>query len=293
MNKWENKNRTYFICEVGANHCGSIDIAMEMVRKAKESGADCIKIQKRDMESLSEYSDNKIYDNENSFGHTYTEHRKALELSMEDIIKLRDYAKSLGLDFAASCWDKKSLDDMQPHIDFLKIQSADSHNFEFLEYAFKKYKKIIISIGGTKYEDVQKIVELATNNNCVLAILHCTPIYPLDFQNVNLNNITTLIKTFPNNTIGYSGHEKGIAVSTAAVALGARIIERHFTLDRSMRGGDQAASLEPKGFSKMVRDIRVIEQALGSYEKVKYEDEQKKLDSLNLTRKSFEWRASQ
>jgi len=180
---------------------------------------------------------------------------------------------------------------MAPLIDFFKLQSADFNNKDLIEFMFNQKKPVIMSIGGTTYENIKNTVELARNNDVVLSLLHCTAIYPLDFKNVNLNNIVRLQELFPNTTIGYSGHEKGIAVSVAAVALGARIIERHFTLDRTMKGGDQAASLEPQGFEKMVRDIRSVEEALGCKEKVVHEDELKKLKGLNDTRKDFYWRS--
>jgi len=287
--KWQ-KDELYFIAELGANHCGSIQTALEMVEQAKLAGADCVKIQKRDMGSLSEYSDKKEYGGPHSFGKTYTDHRKALELDMMSIELIAKRTKELGMDFSSSCWDKKSIDDMEPLVDFYKIQSADSHNYEFLEYIASKKKPIVMSIGGTTYEELSKAIEIFNKHEVSFAILHCTPIYPLPFNMINLNNIKTL-KADGQFIVGYSGHELGIAVSSAAVALGATIIERHFTLDRTMKGGDQAASLEPQGFSKLVRDCKAVKEALGSYEKIEYPDEKKKLDSLNLTRKEFNWRS--
>lgn len=288
--KWLNPDKTYVIAELGANHCGDINTAIKMVEEAAKAGVDCIKIQKRDMDSLNEYSDNKIYDNPNSFGKTYTEHRKALELSMEEIKQVLGKTKELGLDFSASCWDKKSIDDMEPYIDFYKLQSADSNNTELINYLLTKNKPVVMSVGGTDFESVNNTVLKFAKQAIPLGILHCTAIYPLSFDKVNLNNLETLQDLFPYNPIGYSGHEKGIAISTAAVALGARIIERHFTLDRSMKGGDQAASLEPQGLKKLVRDIRNVEDALGSFDKVLYDEEQEKLSSLNKTRKVFNWK---
>jgi sialic acid synthase SpsE len=287
VNKWIN-DELYFIAEAGCNHCGSLETALKMVDEAKLAGADCFKIQKRDMGSLSEYSDKKVYEGPHSFGKTYTEHRKALELSMEDIKKIADRTKSHGMDFSSSCWDKKSIDDMEPLVDFYKIQSADSHNFELIDYVAKKGKPIIMSVGGTSFEDLEKAIDIFNNNSVEHAILHCTPIYPLPFNQVNLYNVLCL-KDSMICPVGYSGHELGIAVSSASICYGATIIERHFTLDRTMKGGDQSASLEPQGFSKMVRDCKAVREALGSYDKVSYDDEKKKLDSLNLTRKPFNW----
>ncbi len=287
MSKYGLNKKCYIISELCGNHQGSLETAKEMILESMLAGADCVKIQKRDLESLSQYAKDKIYDSPNSFGKTYYEHRAALEFSINEIEELYDYAKSLDLDFSASCWDKKSVDDMEPYVDFYKIQSADSHNKELIKYVFSKGKPVIMSVGGTSFEDVDSSVVLAHEMGVDLAILHCTPIYPLPFDMVNLNNLLSLQEM--TDVTGYSGHEKGIAVSVAAVALGAKIIERHFTLDRSMKGSDQAASLEPQGFAKLVRDIRSLESALGSFDKIEYSDEVKKLESLNLTRKPFNW----
>jgi len=285
--KWQ-RGELYFIAELGCNHCGSLQTALEMVEQAKLAGADCVKIQKRDMDSLSEYSNKKEYGGPHSFGKTYTEHRKALELDMDSIRLIAKRTKELGMDFSSSCWDKKSIDDMYELVDFYKVQSADSHNTDFLEYIVSKKKPIIMSVGGTGYKETCDAVKLFEEHDIPHAILHCTPIYPLPFNMINLMNIEALDKLLDCH-VGYSGHELGIAVSSASIALGATIIERHFTLDRTMKGGDQSASLEPQGFSKMVRDCKAVKEALGSFDKVSYPDEQKKLDSLNLTRKPFNW----
>lgn len=281
--------KTYILAEIGCNHQGDIEIAKKMIDEAVKSGANCIKVQKRDIDSLNDYSASKIYDSPNSFGKTYTEHRAALELSLDEQKELAKYAKSLGTDFAASCWDKKSVDDMEGLVDFYKIQSADSHNFDLIEYVISKKKPVLISNGGTTYRQLKKVVDLANQKGVQIAIMHCTSLYPLDFDKVNLNNIVRLKELFPKLVIGYSGHERGISISTAAMALGAKIIERHFTLDRTWKGSDHAASLEPQGFAKLVRDIRHVEEAMGEKDKVIYEEELKKLDSLNSTRKPFYW----
>ena len=153
------------------------------------------------------------------------------------------------------------------------MASADLTNFPLLKHTAKKNKPIILSTGMADMEIVNKAYELVTKYNNNIAILQCTSTYPAKFEEINLNVIQTYKKEFPNAIIGYSGHELGIAIPTVSIALGARIIERHFTLDRTMKGGDHAASLEPTGFQKMVRDIRHIEASLGSYEKSIQESE--------------------
>lgn len=285
--------KTYIIAELGGNHQGEVELAKRLIDKAADSGANAVKIQKRDMASLNEYSDKKIYDGPNSFGKTYTEHRKALELTVEQHKELLEYAHNRKLDFGASCWDKKSIDEMAPIVDFLKLQSADSHNFELIEYLAQKAKEhnkpVIMSTGGSTYEQIKQAYDIFVKANVPISILHCVVSYPAPFNSINLNNMIKLKEMFPEARIGYSGHEKGIAISLAAVAMGAEIIERHFTLDRMLKGGDHAASLEPQGLKILIRDIRAFEEALGSYERVTTEEEKKKLDSLNLTRKPFNW----
>jgi len=288
----------YVIAELGCNHQGDIEIAKKMIDEAAKAGANAVKVQKRSMDALNEYSDNKVYDGPNSFGKTYTEHRKALELTKEQHKELSDYARNKGLDFGASCWDKQSIDDMEDIIDFYKLQSADSHNYPLIEYLAKKTGEnskhnkglpVIMSTGGSTYDEITKAVNIFDEQKVILSILHCVPVYPAPFNSINLQNILKLKELFPDKIIGYSGHEKGIAISVAAAAMGARIIERHFTLDRTMKGGDHSASLEPQGLTLLVRDLRALEESIGSPERIITDEQKQKLDSLNLTRKPFNY----
>ena len=160
-------------------------------------------------------------------------------------------------------------------VPFFKMASADLTNFPLLEHTAKKGLPMIISTGMADMETVRQAYELVSVHNSKVAVLQCTSSYPTLNEDIHLNVIPRYIKEFPNAVIGYSGHEKGIAVSLAAVALGAKIVERHFTLDRTMKGGDHAASLEEPGLSKLIRDIRVIETALGTSEKRKLQNEEK------------------
>lgn len=268
-------NPVYIIAEIGINHQGDISIAKELILQAKDSGADCVKFQKRTISRiLTREGLNMPYLNSNSFGDTYGEHKKALELSEDDYKSLFDFSQEHSIDFAASGWDEESinfLDDLG--VPFFKMASADITNFPLLEYTAQKGKPMIISTGMSDMEIVEKAVQLISGINSQIGILQCTSTYPTSFNQIHLNVINTFNEKFPNCIIGYSGHELGIAVPIASVSLGARIIERHFTLDRTMKGGDHAASLEPQGFKKMVRDIRNIEQAMGGHEKEIQESE--------------------
>ena len=221
------------------------------------------------------------YENRNSFGKTYGEHKYALELSENDYKSLLKFSQGLDIEFCASGWDEESIDFLDNlGVPFFKMASADLTNFPLLEHVAKKGKPIILSTGMADIQTVKLAVKLVENYNKQLAILQCTSTYPAKFSEINLNVIRTYQKEFTNAVIGYSGHEQGIAIPIAAVALGARIIERHFTLDRTMKGGDHSASLEPQGFTKMVRDIHHVESAMGKFEKEMQESEKSVFNKL-------------
>ena len=268
-------NPTFIIAEIGINHQGDINIAKELIKKAKEAGADAVKFQKRTVTRILTKEGLKApYENPNSFGKTYGEHKIALELSEDDYKILFDFSNNLGVLFSASGWDEESIDFLDKlGVSFFKMASADLTNFPLLEHTAKKNKPMILSTGMADMSIVKNAYELVKKINNNIAILQCTSTYPAKFNEIHLNVIKTYKKEFPEAIIGYSGHELGIAIPTVSVALGARIVERHFTLDRTMKGGDHAASLEPTGFQKMVRDIRHIEDALGSSEKKIQESE--------------------
>ena len=268
-------NPTFIIAEIGINHQGDINIAKELIKKAKEAGADAVKFQKRTVTRILTKEGLKApYENPNSFGKTYGEHKIALELSEDDYKILFDFSNNLGVLFSASGWDEESIDFLDKlGVSFFKMASADLTNFPLLEHTAKKNKPMILSTGMADMSIVKNAYELVKKINNNIAILQCTSTYPARFNEIHLNVIKTYKKEFPEAIIGYSGHELGIAIPTVSVALGARIVERHFTLDRTMKGGDHAASLEPTGFQKMVRDIRHIEDALGSSEKKIQESE--------------------
>ncbi|MCF7808985.1 MAG: N-acetylneuraminate synthase family protein [Candidatus Marinimicrobia bacterium] len=259
----------YIIAEIGINHQGEVDIAKELIREASDAGANAVKFQKRSIKRiLTKEGLDMPYDNRNSFGKTYGEHKYALELSEDDYAQLQAYSTELGVDFIASGWDEESIDFLDRlGVPFFKMASADLSNIPLLEHTAKKGKPMIISTGMSDMDMVKTAIDTIQPYTVPFAILQCTSTYPSKFSEINLNVISTLSREFPEAVVGYSGHELGIAITAAAVAMGAKIVERHFTLDRTMKGGDHAASLEPTGFGKMVRDIRHIEEAQGSFKK--------------------------
>ncbi len=266
---------TLIIAEIGINHQGDVTIARQLIDKARDCGADVVKFQKRSISRiLTRDGLSQPYLNRNSFGPTYGEHKKALELSEKDYQSLKAYAEERKLIFSASGWDEESIDFLDSiGLTFFKMASADLTNFPLLEHTARKGKPMVLSTGMANMDMVRTAYEFVRQFNDQVALMQCTSTYPAKFNEIHLNVLHTYRREFPEAVVGYSGHELGIAIPPVAVALGARIIERHFTLDRTMKGGDHAASLEPQGFSKMVRDIRHTEQALGSFEKTVQESE--------------------
>jgi len=255
----------YIIAEIGINHQGDIEIAKKLIDAAVQAGANAVKFQKRSIKRILTHEGLEMpYDNRNSFGKTYGEHKKALELSEEDYKELQAFSNDQGVDFIASGWDEESIDFLDKlGVPFFKMASADLTNIPLLIHTAQKNKPMILSTGMADMEMVETAVQAISAYNIPMCILQCTSTYPSVFEEINLGVLNTFRTSFPDAVIGYSGHELGIAISEAAVALGAKIVERHFTLDRTMKGGDHAASLEPGGFAKLVRDIRHIEAAMG------------------------------
>ena len=272
-----NTSGVFFIAEAGINHNGSLDKAKELVDLAKRAGADAVKFQKRTISRiLTKEGLNKIYNTPNSFGKTYGEHKEHLEFSYEQFTELKNYADEVGIPLTASGWDEESVDFLDSiNVPFFKMASADLTNHPLLEHTAKKGRPMILSTGMANLDQVIAAYEVVSVHNKQVGILQCTSSYPTENKDINLNVIRKYQKIFKEAVIGYSGHEKGIAISTAAVALGAKIVERHFTIDRTMKGGDHAASLEEPGLTKLIRDIRVVEEALGSDEKRKLLSEEK------------------
>lgn len=258
-----NPARTFIVAEIGQNHQGNLDIAKELIREAKLCGADAVKFQKRNVKLLltpEEY--NRPYDSPHSFGRTYGEHREFLELSAEAYAELKEYAEAQGLVFFASPWDVDSATFLyELGVPLFKIPSACLTNRALLRRVAGFGRPVIASTGMSTLAEIDEAVAIL--RQVPLYLMQCTSAYPCEFNAVNLAVIPALRKRY-GVPVGLSGHHRGIAVDAAAVALGARLLERHFTLDRTMKGSDHAASLEPPGLSKLVRDVRAVEQALGS-----------------------------
>jgi sialic acid synthase len=262
-------DKHYLIAEIGHNHQGDIKKAFELFRAAKLAGANAVKLQKRDNESLyiKTYYE-RSYDNENSFGNTYGEHRKFLEFGEVEYKELKAYAKELGIDFFATAFDLKSVDFLNKiDLPAFKIASGDLLNIPLQIEIAKLNKTIILSTGGGTMNDVRRAVDSISKYNDDLIILHCTASYPSEIHDMNLNIITTLKKIFPKNIIGLSDHENGIDAAPVAYLLGARVFEKHFTLNRSWKGTDHSFSLEPLGLSKLIRNLDRVPTMLGAAEK--------------------------
>ncbi|HNE04243.1 MAG TPA: N-acetylneuraminate synthase family protein [Anaerolineales bacterium] len=268
-------NDCFVIAEIGNNHQGDLQKAMEMFKAAKECGVDAVKLQKRDNRSLlTRAAFNKQYDNENSFGVTYGEHREALEFGKYEYVELQKYAKELGLIFFSTAFDFNSADFLaELDMPLYKIASGDLKNTPLLKHIAKIGKPMIISTGGGTMKDVQRAYDAIMPINKQLAILQCTASYPAEPEDLNLRVISTYREKFPDVVVGLSDHENGIAMALAAYVLGSRIVEQHFTLNHTWKGTDHAFSLEPIGMKKLVRDLRRVKVAMGDGEKRIYPSE--------------------
>ena len=265
----------YVIAEIGHNHQGSLQKARELFREAKLAGAHAVKLQKRDNRGLyTRAAFDKPYDNENSFGATYGEHREFLELGQKEYQELQQYARELDVDFFATAFDVASADFLaRLDVPAYKIASGDLKSTPLLRYVASFGKPLILSTGGARLDDVQRAYDTIMPINPQLGILQCTAGYPAAFEELDLRVVEQYRERFRGAVIGYSGHDNGIAMPVAAYVLGARIVEKHFTLNRAMKGTDHAFSLEPVGLRKMVRDLERTYRALGDGVKKIYESE--------------------
>jgi sialic acid synthase len=265
----------FVVAEVGQNHQGEEDIAMELIRTAAGMGCDCVKFQKSyAKEKFTESALSRTYDSPHSFGTTYGQHKAKLELTDEQFRNLQRFAANEGILFTASAMDTKSVHFLA-HIDvpFFKIGSGDTNNYPLIKVAAGKGKPIVVSTGMQGLDVVHYVYELSTQMGADLCLLHCVSAYPTPHEDVHLNIIPEYRRIFPEAVIGYSGHETGTAISVAAVALGAKILERHLTLDKGMKGNDHSCSLEPWEFEGLINQVRTVETALGSRHKARRESE--------------------
>ena len=291
-NQTINDSKFYLIAEIGHNHQGNLKQAFELIKKAKEAGANAVKLQKRDNKSLyTKTFFNEKYDNRNSYGETYGLHREALEFGKNEYIELQNYAKEINIDLFATPFDLKSLNFLNElNMPAFKIASADLRNTILQTEIAKLKKPIFLSTGGGTLDDVKRARDNICKYNNNLAILHCTASYPAEIADMNLNVIKTYLKEFPNNVIGLSDHENGIDAAPIAYMLGARVFEKHFTLNRALKGTDHTFSLEPVGLNKLVRNLKRINPMLGSNEKKFLESEKKpifKMEKSVVTNKSL------
>lgn len=280
-------NRVFIIAEAGVNHNGDINIARRMVDEAVKAGADAVKFQTFKAESLvcknaskAEYQLGTTDKNETQF-----DMLKKLELTDEMHIQLMDYCKAKNIMFLSTPFDIGSLYYLVDHgLDIIKLPSGEITNYPLLREAGKTKKKIILSSGMSTLEETGSAVQILMENGCRdLIVLHCNTEYPTPYQDVNLQAMVTM-KEKLGVRVGYSDHTQGIEVAVAAAALGAEVIEKHFTLDRNMDGPDHKASLEPGELCEMVKAIRNIELALGDGEKRPSDSEKK---NINIVRKSI------
>ena len=254
---------TYVIAEIGINHNGDLNIAKELIKSAKESGCNAVKFQKRTIEDV--YTPDELdVPRESPFGTTNREQKNGLEFSKEDYVEINRYCKELDIDWFASAWDIDSQKFLrQFNCKYNKVASAMLTIEPLLHEIAKEQKHTFISTGMSTLEEVDKAVEIFRKHDCPFELMHCCSSYPMKNEDANLSMINTLKMRYGCD-VGYSGHETGLSISVAAVAMGATSIERHITLDRAMYGSDQAASLEIGGLQRLVAYVRDIETALGS-----------------------------
>ena len=261
---------SYIIGEIGINHNGSLDIAKSLIAVARNAGCDAVKFQKRTIDIV--YTAKELATpRENPFGATNGDLKRGLEFGEEQYRKINDYCEEMGIVWFASCWDEPSVDfiNLFP-VPCYKVASASLTDDNLLLHTRATGKPMLLSTGMSTIEEIDHAVEIVGKENLIL--IHTTSTYPANYDELDLRVIQTLKQRY-GVPVGYSGHETGIASSVAAVALGACVVERHITLERSMWGSDQAASLGPSGLTKLTRDIRLVEMSMGTGEKRVFERE--------------------
>lgn len=252
----------YIIAEIGINHNGSLEVVKKMVDAAVHAGCDAVKFQKRTPEICVPRDQWDIMRDTPWGRMSYIDYRHKVEFGYDDYADIDRYCRAKGIQWFASCWDEEAVDFLERFdVPAYKVASASLTDHWLLRKKRATGKPIILSTGMSTTEEVDEAVEVVGQGNLVLA--HAVSAYPCNVSDLNLNVIRTLQKRFPEVPVGYSGHETGLAPTYAAVAMGACLVERHITLDRAMWGTDQAASLEPVGLERLVRDIRDIEMAMG------------------------------
>tara|TARA_R110000851_G_scaffold190401_2_gene341012 strand:- start:1397 stop:2236 length:840 start_codon:yes stop_codon:yes gene_type:complete len=265
-------NKTFIIAEIGINHNGDLNIAKELIDGAVEAGCDMVKFQKRTLDLVYERED-LDRPRESPWGTTNRQQKEGLEFSLEEYKQIDQYCKSKNIEWCASAWDVPSqLFTRQFNLNYNKVASAMLTHRELLETIAEEGKHTFISTGMSTIDQITAAVKIFRDAGCSFELMHCNSTYPMDVEDANLNTIKSLREIFSCN-VGYSGHETGLIVSCTAVALGATSVERHITLDRSMYGSDQSASVELNGLRKLIKYIRAVELSLGSNQKIVTEKE--------------------
>lgn len=252
----------YLIAEIGINHNGSLNIAKELIKLSHESGFDAVKFQKRTIDIV--YSKDYLDSHRDSpWGTTQRDQKEGLEFSLSDYWEIDSFCKKLGIDWFVSCWDLESQSQMRVfNTKYNKVASAMATNHDFLSLVAEERKHTFLSTGMCTLDQISDAVNIFKSASCPITLLHTVSSYPAEESDLNLLCINTLRDTFDLD-VGYSGHESGVSPSVMAVVLGATVVERHVTLDRSMYGSDQAASLEPNGMRSLVSSIRKVDKCLG------------------------------
>lgn len=269
----------YIVAEIGINHNGDLNVAIQMIDAAVHAGVDAVKFQKRAPEVSTPPALQKQM-RETPWGYIpYLEYRRKVEFNEEQYRPIERHCKEKGIAWMVSVWDEPSVDFMEKFdTPAYKIPSASLTDYSLLRHARATGRPLILSSGMSTMEQIKKGVSIVGTDNLVL--MHCTSTYPCEPEELNLKMVETLRREFPTLPIGYSGHEVGLVPSAVAVALGACMVERHLTLDRAMWGSDQAASVEPGGFERLVKYIRVTEASLGDGIKKVYESEKASMTRL-------------
>ena len=256
------KNKIFIIAEIGINHNGDINLAKKLIDVAAESGADAVKFQKRDINLV--YAENFLKQKrESPWGDTQRHQKEGLEFGENEYDEIDQYCKNKNINWFVSCWDVNSIEFIKKYkLKFQKIASAMIVDISLLEKIAETKTYTFISTGMSTLKNISDAINIFNKYNCPFELMHCVSTYPMLAEEANLNTIIQLKNEF-GCKVGYSGHESGLAISYAASAMGISSLERHITLDRSMYGSDQAASLEPSGFKQLVGGIRNIEKAIG------------------------------
>tara|TARA_X000001382_G_scaffold15868_1_gene10102 strand:- start:12 stop:851 length:840 start_codon:yes stop_codon:yes gene_type:complete len=265
-------SKTFIIAEIGINHNGDLEIAKQLIDGAVAAGCDMVKFQKRTLDLVYTKAD-LDRPRESPWGTTNRQQKEGLEFGVEEYTEIDQYCKLNNIAWCASAWDVESQKFMrQFNLDHNKVASAMLTHRELLQTIAEEGKHTFVSTGMSTMSQIEAAIKIFQDANCPFELMHCCSTYPMEVEDANLNTINTLRNTFGCN-VGYSGHETGLIVSCTAVALGATSLERHITLDRSMYGSDQSASVELDGLKKLVKYVRAVEASLGSSEKVVTEKE--------------------